>query len=237
LFKLAENKDTAGYVAEAIASNFDKLPENVQTLLKKLKPNNVEGWVMKGYALHNLQRYDEAIASYDKAIEINPNDADAWHNKGTALDELGKYNEAIACYDKAIEINPDSLDIKANLAEALLISKDYSKSERLAKEVIDKTDDKILVYIMRLLIVCSLYVRGSMDEGRKETLDLLNYFESIPIDSEYDWSFDNLKEMINYDSRLSKDEKEILSLLISLPKTKEADYRLKYINKIRNLIE
>jgi hypothetical protein len=71
---------------------------------------------------------------------------------------------------------------------------------------------------MHLLIVCSLYVSGSTAAGRKEILDVLDFFESIPGDSEYDWSFDNLKEMINYDGRLSKNEKEILSLLVSFLK-------------------
>jgi hypothetical protein len=31
LFKLADNKDTAGYIASAVCNNFDKLPPNVIT--------------------------------------------------------------------------------------------------------------------------------------------------------------------------------------------------------------
>ena len=53
----------------------------------------------------NLNKYDEAIRAFDKAIEINPNDSDAWNEKGIALGKL-KYDEAIKAYDKAIEINP-----------------------------------------------------------------------------------------------------------------------------------
>jgi tetratricopeptide (TPR) repeat protein len=54
----------------------------------------------------NLNKSDEAIKAYDKAIEINPNDSDVWYNKGLALDSLNKSDEAIKAYDKAIEINP-----------------------------------------------------------------------------------------------------------------------------------
>jgi tetratricopeptide (TPR) repeat protein len=49
----------------------------------------------------------EAIESFDKAIEIDPNDASTWCNKGTALSNLGKNQEAIESFDKASELNPN----------------------------------------------------------------------------------------------------------------------------------
>ena len=49
---------------------------------------------------------NEAIETYNKAIEINPQFAEAWNNKGTALGNLGRFEEALIAYDKAIEINP-----------------------------------------------------------------------------------------------------------------------------------
>jgi tetratricopeptide (TPR) repeat protein len=45
--------------------------------------------------LGKLNKSDEAIKAYDKAIEINPQDSDAWDNKGIALYILNKYDEAI----------------------------------------------------------------------------------------------------------------------------------------------
>jgi tetratricopeptide (TPR) repeat protein len=57
--------------------------------------------------LYNLQRYEEAIASYDKAIECNSLDAEAWGNRGGALYMLQRYEDAIASFDKAIQIKPD----------------------------------------------------------------------------------------------------------------------------------
>jgi tetratricopeptide (TPR) repeat protein len=53
-----------------------------------------------------MNKYNEAIQCYDKALEINPRDAKAWNNKGLAYADMNKYNEAIQCYDKALEINP-----------------------------------------------------------------------------------------------------------------------------------
>ena len=60
----------------------------------------------KGNALSALGRKEEAIACYDRALEIEPRYAHAWNNKGIALSALGRKEEAIACYDRALEIDP-----------------------------------------------------------------------------------------------------------------------------------
>ena len=56
----------------------------------------------------------EAIACYDKAIEVNPEFSWAFYNKGIILTAHGYNKEAIACYDKAIEINPQNADAYNN---------------------------------------------------------------------------------------------------------------------------
>ena len=52
-------------------------------------------------------RNQEAIASLDKALEIQPDYQDAWMAKGTVLRSLDRYGDAIACFAQAIEILPD----------------------------------------------------------------------------------------------------------------------------------
>ncbi|GIU71488.1 MAG: hypothetical protein KatS3mg003_0967 [Candidatus Nitrosocaldaceae archaeon] len=73
----------------------------------------------KGYALTKLQRYEEAIEAYNKALEINPNYAEAWNNKGYALAKLQRYEEAIEAYNKALEINPNYAEAWNNKGYAL----------------------------------------------------------------------------------------------------------------------
>jgi tetratricopeptide (TPR) repeat protein len=60
-----------------------------------------------GYTLDKLGRLDEAIASFDKAIEFQPDKYEAWNNRGVTLSNLGRFDEAIASFDKAIEFIPD----------------------------------------------------------------------------------------------------------------------------------
>jgi len=72
-----------------------------------------------GIILYSLERYEEAIASYDKAVAINPNDDWAWVFRGIMLGGLERYEEAIASYDKAIAINPNHDEAWNNRGNAL----------------------------------------------------------------------------------------------------------------------
>jgi len=61
----------------------------------------------RGYTLFGEGKYEEAIAEYNKAIEIDPSYAQAYNNRGDAYDNKGQYDLAIADYNKAIELDPN----------------------------------------------------------------------------------------------------------------------------------
>jgi tetratricopeptide (TPR) repeat protein len=91
--------------------------------------------------------HEEAIAYYDKALELNPKYVTTWNNKGFALDQLGLYEEAIECYDKALEIDPELEVTKYNRNAALmfhegieeaLVEREKLSSEK--KEGIEKSE-------------------------------------------------------------------------------------------------
>ena len=67
---------------------------------------SVKEIILKGLALYNLRKYNEAMEYYDRAIKMDPNNAYAWYNKGNALYASGKYNEAMEYYDRAIKMDP-----------------------------------------------------------------------------------------------------------------------------------
>ena len=70
--------------------------------------------LVEGKKQYDAGKYEEAVASFDKAIEIKPEFADVWNSKGEALRALKKYEEAIASYDKAIETDPKNADACVN---------------------------------------------------------------------------------------------------------------------------
>jgi len=78
--------------------------------------------------LYYLGDNQEAIACYDKAIEINPYYADAFYNKGMALSATSKFTEAITSFDKAIEINPYYADAFYNKGMALSATSKFTEA-------------------------------------------------------------------------------------------------------------
>ncbi len=53
------------------------------------------------------RRFDEALASYDRALALRPDHADALCNRGATLHELQRFDEALASYDRALALRPD----------------------------------------------------------------------------------------------------------------------------------
>lgn len=71
-------------------------------------------------SLGNLNRYEEAIALYDKALEIDPEYAIALTNKALAIFHIGERDEAFMWIDKALTIDPTNkqiLDVKSQMQE------------------------------------------------------------------------------------------------------------------------
>jgi len=72
-----------------------------------LTMQNAANYYNEGLNLYNQGKYDEAIAKFDSALEIDPNNKEAYYLKGSSLDKIGRYSEAIASFDKAITIDPN----------------------------------------------------------------------------------------------------------------------------------
>ena len=59
-----------------------------------MRPDLAEVHNNRGLALHALKRYEEALASYDRAIKLRPHYAEAHNNRGLIVHELKRYGEA-----------------------------------------------------------------------------------------------------------------------------------------------
>jgi Flp pilus assembly protein TadD len=52
-------------------------------------------WSNKGAALDDLNKSDEAIQAYNKAIEIDPNYSDAWYNSAFSYSLINNKDQSI----------------------------------------------------------------------------------------------------------------------------------------------
>jgi tetratricopeptide (TPR) repeat protein len=61
----------------------------------------------KGVEQYYAGQIENALALFNRALNLQPNYYDAWNGKGNILRDLGEVEQALACYDKALAIQPN----------------------------------------------------------------------------------------------------------------------------------
>jgi len=84
-----------------------------------LEPQDADAHSNLGVTLHELGRFDEAEASYTKAIALKPDFVEVHSNLGVMLQELGRLDEAEANFTQAIALKPDYAEAHNNLGNTL----------------------------------------------------------------------------------------------------------------------
>lgn len=74
----------------------------------ELEPEDASNWRLKGVALGELKRHDEALEAIEKAIELEPEDAFNWWCKGIILRELKCHDEALKAFNKASDFTEEA---------------------------------------------------------------------------------------------------------------------------------
>lgn len=69
-------------------------------------PMDARAYTLRGRAYWKTGQYDQAIAEYNKALEINPRLDLAYYGRGIAYGSKAEYDRAISDFTKAVEIDP-----------------------------------------------------------------------------------------------------------------------------------
>jgi len=77
-----------------------------------------DAYAREGDALLAKRKCAEAIALYDRAIEVFPDGCECWTRKAVALKAMGRFREALECVERALEIYQDP--IAEDLRDSLL---------------------------------------------------------------------------------------------------------------------
>lgn len=82
---------------EKLLLRYSEFKKAEETLTKAIKydKNNYEAYYYRGCARVNAVKYDEAIADFEKAVELKPDYADAYFNLGRTY--YMKHDEDKAC--------------------------------------------------------------------------------------------------------------------------------------------
>ncbi len=68
----------------------------------------------RGFFLAQLDRHNEALDAYDRALDLQPDHPNTHYNRGSALFILGQVDEALDAYDHAIYLQPDHWNAHLN---------------------------------------------------------------------------------------------------------------------------
>jgi adenylate cyclase len=123
-------------LADALAflNSYEDAPKTVETLAParraalralELDPRLAEAHASLGLIAYWLHQWSEALAEYNKAIELNANYAMAHKWRGNVLMVTGHLSEARVAFERAREIDPTSLIISHNLGYLAIDERNY----------------------------------------------------------------------------------------------------------------
>ncbi len=142
--------ETSGYGHEVLAYYYRDqglINKEAEEWRKALSVVENKRYLMNlGGSYVKLGRYEEAIAMYKKAIQLNPNSADSYYNLGVALAYTGKHEEAKKQYQMPINKDPHFLDAYTNLGVLLIEMGDYQEALEVLKPAIGMNPDYFPAY-------------------------------------------------------------------------------------------
>jgi spermidine synthase len=126
-----------------------------------------------GTQLTRLERYTEAIAVFDKVLDIDPSYIDAYYNLGTCHEHLGEDAEALTYFFKVEQLNPKDPDANYRIGRLLLRMGQFQRALDALNEHIETQHPKSgIAYLYRALAYKALGQAKLAEADLQRALDL-----------------------------------------------------------------
>jgi len=89
----------------------------------------------EGVAASREGKHDDAIAAFEKAIEMNPGCYDCYYNVGFSNAQKKDYDKAEAAFKKAVELKPDYMDAYSGLANIYNAQRKFDEAAAASTKV------------------------------------------------------------------------------------------------------
>lgn len=138
-----------------------------------LEPESFDALFQSSVTLERLQRYDEAVARCNRALQQRDTDKRVWLGRGNALHGIGKDEDALLAYDTALLIDSGYVDALSNRGAVLQNLRRYS-------EAIEHYDQALAMAPKR----ADLWgARGNvLQQMGLHSASILNYTEAISVE-------------------------------------------------------
>jgi Flp pilus assembly protein TadD len=129
--------------------------------------------ITRGQAFFKLGMINEAIADFNKAIEINPQYDFSYNNRGSIYRFLGNTKQAMRDFDRAIDLEPREILGYYNRGLTYILLGDYQQAIRDLNKVIELAPRRAEAYNSRGMVYSHLgnYAQAIIDIDKAIELD------------------------------------------------------------------
>ncbi|PZV11862.1 MAG: hypothetical protein DCF22_13545 [Leptolyngbya sp.] len=124
LIHLIEEEETQINFLVTSLTGADLAPEPPNTPA----PDTHHIWFNQGRTLEKLQRYGEALAAFNQALQYCSDDPELWRCQANVLTLLSRHDEAVTAYNKALQLNPQHVELWCCLGASLMRSQRYKEA-------------------------------------------------------------------------------------------------------------
>ena len=136
-----------------------------------LAPDATDAHVALGlYYYFGYRQYEQALAEFAKALQLQPNNALALEYSGYVHRRLGQWQRCVAELNKALELDPRNASVAGNLGQTYTLMRQWTDGERVARHALALDPHDVIG--MRALLVTLINSNGDV----ANTLQLLKSF-------------------------------------------------------------
>ncbi len=141
------------------------------TIVAQGQSDEVSTLVLDGIDLHDSGKYDEALALYRKALEIEPNSSMVMYEMALSYMSLDNYDEAIKLCKKVIKMDDGNL-LEAYIAYGNAL--DMQGKSKKSIKVYEKAMKEFDYYLLSYNHAISCYYSGKTKKALASTLQAIN---------------------------------------------------------------
>jgi TolB-like protein/Tfp pilus assembly protein PilF len=131
----------------------------------KLAPDLAEGHVSLGvFYYYGYRDYANALAEFNRAIQLQPNNAPAIEYSGYVHRRQGQWQRCLEELSKALQLDPRSADVAGNLGQTYGLLRMWKDAERVSRHAVSL--DPYDVIGMRALLLTILNGKGDINEAQ-----------------------------------------------------------------------
>jgi Flp pilus assembly protein TadD len=193
---------------------------HLRGLLDQQRPQWSEPYVALGHAYARLEKYDQAVSSYEAALEHRPDDREALLGISVALLAANRFDRAVAILQEAVQHHPQDDGLLTNLGNAYLRLGKVAEAQDALARAISANPENPDAY--NLLGLCAVQ-RGDRQQAEQ------SFREAIRLQPTLAEPHNNLANILTAEQRYDEAKFHFKKALVVNPQYADAHHGLGWL--------